>query len=278
MTSSHRTRLAAHVREPLYRNGYSLILSSGLTSALGMAFWVLAARLFSAEAVGVSSALISVSALLATIAQLNLANVLHRFLPVAGRRTGQVLRDSYLVGVVAAVVVGCVFLLGIRWWAPSLDFLVRDPLLAGWFVLALVLWGLFVLQDGALSGLRHATWVPAKNLAFAVAKILLLAVPVLLVSPYAIFLAWTVPLLPVLVVVHVLMVRRLVPRNEQRTRSREQVTSLRRIGRYVAADYMVALAGTGTISALPITCSRCPEPPRPPTSRSPGASPTRSTW
>ena len=33
---------------PLYRNGYALVASSGLTSALGLVFWVLAARLYAA--------------------------------------------------------------------------------------------------------------------------------------------------------------------------------------------------------------------------------------
>ena len=53
------TRLRAHMRDPLSRSGYALVLGSAITSALGMGFWVLAARLYSAADVGTASAMIS---------------------------------------------------------------------------------------------------------------------------------------------------------------------------------------------------------------------------
>src|SRR5688572_30893849 len=85
------SRLTEHVGQPLLRNGYALVLNSGTTAVLGMGFWVLAARRFSVEEVGVSSALVASLALLSTIAQLNLSSILARFLPTAGQQTGRVI-------------------------------------------------------------------------------------------------------------------------------------------------------------------------------------------
>ena len=172
-------RLTEHVRQPLLRNGYALVFNSGTSAVLGMGFWVLAARQFSVEEVGVSSALVASLALLSTIAQLNLSNVLARFLPTAGRRTGRVFAGCCLASAVTAVVVGVVFLAGARWWAPSLPLNTQDLLFDVWFVVALVLWCLFVLQDGALSGLRQSDWVLAKNTAHGVLKLCALLVPVI---------------------------------------------------------------------------------------------------
>ena len=41
---THAERLLAHVRLPIYRNAYALVLSSATTSGLGVVYWTLAAR------------------------------------------------------------------------------------------------------------------------------------------------------------------------------------------------------------------------------------------
>ena len=246
------SRLSEHVRQPLLRNGYSLVLNSGTTAVLGMGFWVLAARRFSVEEVGVGSALVASLALLSTIAQLNLSNVLARFLPTAGHHTGRVIAGCWLASGAAAVVVGVVFLAGAQWWAPTLPLNSHDLRTDAWFVAALVLWCLFVLQDGALSGLRQSDWVLAKNTAYGVLKLLALLVPVIALSADGIFLAWTVPVIPVLLAVGYLMVRRLVPAHVSRTSSSVQPVVPRQIAAFASFDYVVALVGTGLISVLPL--------------------------
>jgi O-antigen/teichoic acid export membrane protein len=246
------SRLTEHVRQPLLRNGYALVLNSGMTAVLGMGFWVLAARRFSVEEVGVSSALVASLALLSTIAQLNLPNVLARFLPTAGQHTGRVIAGCCLATGLAAVVVGVVFLAGTQWWAPSLPLNTEDLRLDAWFVAALVLWCLFVLQDGALSGLRQSDWVLGKNTAHGVLKLVALLIPMIAVSSYGIFLAWTIPVIPILLAVGFWMVRRLVPAHVSRTASLAQPVAPRQIVRFASFDYVVALVGTGLTSALPL--------------------------
>ncbi len=245
-------RLTEHVRQPLLRNGYALVFNSGTSAVLGMGFWVLAARQFSVEEVGVSSALVASLALLSTIAQLNLSNVLARFLPTAGRHTGRVFAGCCLASAVTAVVVGVVFLAGARWWAPSLPLNTQDLLFDVWFVVALVLWCLFVLQDGALSGLRQSDWVLAKNTAHGVLKLCALLVPVIALSSHGVFLAWTVPVAAILVAVGLVMVLRLIPAHVSRTAHLAQPLAPRQIASFASFDYVVALVGTGLTSALPL--------------------------
>src|SRR5919198_1318996 len=71
--------LAAQLRMPLYRNGYALMLSTGMVSALGMAYWVLAAHHYSAEAVGLNAAAISAMTFVSGIAQFNMGGALLLF-------------------------------------------------------------------------------------------------------------------------------------------------------------------------------------------------------
>lgn len=244
--------LTEQVRQPLLRNGYALVLNSGMTAILGMGFWVLAARRFSVEDVGIGSALVAALALLSTIAQLNLSNVLVRFVPTAGQHTGRLIAGCCLVTAAAAVVVGVVFLAGTRWWAPSLPLNTQDLGLDVWFVVALVLWCLFVLQDGALSGLRQSDWVLAKNTAHGVLKLCALLVPAIVLSSYGVFLAWTLPVAGILVAVGLVMVRRLVPAHVSRTAALAPPVAPRQVVHFASFDYVVALVGTGLTSALPL--------------------------
>src|SRR4051794_34525093 len=83
--SSASARLRDHLAEPFSRNAYALILNTGVTGALGVVFWFLAARYYSDADVGRGSALISAMTLLASIVGINLTGTLSHFLPRAGR-------------------------------------------------------------------------------------------------------------------------------------------------------------------------------------------------
>src|SRR4051794_7969669 len=49
-----RRRLREHLNDPLYRTGYYLIIGTGITSLMGVAFWALAARSYDAHDVGLN--------------------------------------------------------------------------------------------------------------------------------------------------------------------------------------------------------------------------------
>lgn len=68
----------------LLRNGYALIANSGLSAVLGLAFWFLAARYCSQEAIGLGGAITATIVNLSNAAQLNFGNLLVRFVPTIG--------------------------------------------------------------------------------------------------------------------------------------------------------------------------------------------------
>ena len=158
-------RLITHLRTPLYRNGYALVLSSATTSALGVAYWILAARTYTPDAVGLNAAAIAAMMFLAGVSQLNLMSAALRFIPGAGRATGRFVGYAYLISVSIAAVSSLIFLCGLGTWAPRLGFLGSRPGIIVWFTLATMAWCIFVLQDSVLTGLRQAKWVPVENAA-----------------------------------------------------------------------------------------------------------------
>jgi O-antigen/teichoic acid export membrane protein/aminoglycoside phosphotransferase (APT) family kinase protein len=246
-------RVVEHLKSPLYRNGYALIIATGATSVLGLLYWVLAARRYSQVDVGRNSALIASMTFLANLAHLNLTNGLNRFVPTSGRKTGRLIALSYVVAGTLSVVAALIYIGGIEIWSPKLTDLVREnPLAIGAFILATVLWVVFQLQDSVLTGLGRADWVPLENTIFGVLKIVLLVALAVALPKEGIFASWALPLIFIVVPINVLVFRRLVPRHVAAHDAVVEPVHVRDLGRYVTADYFASLLWTATTSLLPL--------------------------
>ncbi|GAA4110863.1 hypothetical protein GCM10023067_08560 [Aminobacter aganoensis] len=197
----------------LLRNGYALIANSGLSAVLGLAFWFLAARYCSQEAIGLGGAITATIVNLSNAAQLNFGNLLVRFVPTIGNRSGRLILFAYATSVVASVIVAAVFLLVVGAFMPKLDVLTDSVGVIAWFVATVAIWSVFALQDSALSGLRQSIWVPVSKTIYQVVKIAML-VPLALVGLgwEAIALSWTAPVLVFVLAVNLLIFRHLLPK------------------------------------------------------------------
>ncbi len=245
-------RLYNQFKNPLVMNGYALVFSSGATSVLGFGYWILAARLYPEEVVGLSSALLAMMFFLANVSQLNLVNALNRFIPSAGAQTTGLVLKSYLLSVVMAVVASVVFLAGIELWAPSLGGLRSSFSQSAWFVGATVSWCLFVLQDSVLVGLRQAKWVPLENIIYALVKLALIVIFATALPEHGIFMSWTVPVLLLTLPVNALIFFRLIPAHVRGAPLRTAAISTREMVRYVAGDYLSSLVWTATVALPPL--------------------------
>jgi len=245
-------RFASHLRLPLFRNGYALIIGSAATSGLGFVYWVLAARFYSSEMVGLNSAVLSAMLLLSGISQLSLNSVLVRFVPLAGRSTSRLIIYSYLVSAVMAAVTSIIFISGLNVWAPALKFIGASRDWQVLFVLATIVWGIFALQDSALTGLRQALWIPLENTTFAIVKIALLIALAWSFQAAGIFASWNVPVLLSLIPINLLIFKWLIPRHVRATS--EQATPIRRglIIRFVGGNYLGSLFFLASTTLLPI--------------------------
>ncbi len=208
--SAGRLRLREHLDDPLYRTGYFLILGTGITSLLGVAFWALAAHSYTARVVGLNAAAIAAMTLVAEACTLGLSAVLVRYLPVAGASTRKLVSRSYAVTITLALIVGLIAALSSGIWSPKLSFLSGGGWLIG-FVLAAGATTVFTLEDSVLTGLRAAKWIPLENSLYALAKLLLLIGLASTLTGSGPFVAWTAPLLIAILVVNYLIFTRLIP-------------------------------------------------------------------
>jgi O-antigen/teichoic acid export membrane protein len=237
---------------PSLRDGLALVLSNGLTSAVGLAYWVLAARLFPPAQLGVNSVAISTMMLLGGVAQLNMTYALLRFVPVAGRVARRLVVGGYLVGGAAAALAGAVFALGADLWAEELvDAAGHLPLLV-FFVVATPLWSIFVIQDFVLTGMRRAALVPVENLVFSVLKIALLLLAAAVAVPGGIALSWVLSVALIVVAVNGWLLARGLPRFGADAADRALPITIGGIARFVRADYAGAVLWQTALFGLPV--------------------------
>ncbi|MDX2459562.1 MAG: hypothetical protein QNM00_05680, partial [Gammaproteobacteria bacterium] len=245
-------RLRTHVRIPLYGNAYALILSSATTSAFGLLYWILAARTYTTDSVGVNSALIAAMLTLSHMSLFSLTNALNRFLPRAGAAAGRVIFSSYLASLAAALLTSSIFVLFVDFWTPTLGFLRSNADYALGFVAATMTCCVFALQDGAFVGLRKAAWVPIENLVFSLMKIALLIAFASMLPDVGIFASWAVSMAVMVVPVNLLIFIYLVPRHPAPVDTLQEPTGISTIVRFVIGDYCASLLGTLPYFLLPL--------------------------
>ena len=242
-------RLGRGRLDAVHRDGLALVLSSGLTSAVGLLYWVLAARLFTPTEVGINSVALSTMMLLGGLAHLNLTQALLRFVPVAGPRTRRLVVSCYGVAATVAALVGLGYAVGAPRWAPEMvDAVGHGPLLV-FFAVATPLWAVSTMQDYLLTGLQRAAVVPVENLVFAVLKIVLLAAAAWWAVAGGIAASWVLATALVVLVVNVWLLVRVIP---QRTDgAMAGPVRFAPVARFVRSDYAGATLWQLAIYGLP---------------------------
>jgi len=237
----------------LLRGAYALLANTAVTGALGMLFWVSAARLYPASTVGRDTILISVMVELSVLCQLNLGNGIVKFLPGTGRAGPRALAGVYATATLAAVLAGALFVILAPSLSVRLSFIGGDPLLSVVFVAALAAWGIFTLQDAALTATQRTAWLPVENGAFGVLKLALLPVALWVGARNGVFVAWVVPIMLLVPAVNWLMLSRPAPvREPASVDSPLQRMGARRALVFLSQDYAGSVLAQGTVTVLPL--------------------------
>ncbi|MGW3024104.1 lipopolysaccharide biosynthesis protein [Streptomyces sp. NPDC001221] len=235
----------------LFRNAYALMLNTGISAVLGLGYWLVAARYYSDAAVGQGSAAIAAMKLLAGLTAVTLTGALARFIPISGRATGRLILRTYAGSSVVVALAAGIFLLTLNVWGQSYRFL-HGPGPALVFVVAVVAWNLLTLQDGVLTGLRSALWVPVGNTVFSAVKLVLLVGLAAAIPMMGVFVSWVAAIATSVVPLGWLVFRRLVPRHVKATEDHASPPSLREIGRFLAGDYTGSLFSLAVVYLVPV--------------------------
>lgn len=188
-------RAAPVVGDRLVRTAWPLVLTTGANGALGVVYWVVAARLYDQATVATNMALVAAMTTLSGLSQLNLGPSLGVLVPRAGPHARRVVAQVYAVVTGYGLVALTVFALLVLPHLSELSAVLAEESRLLVFAAAVLLFNLFALQDAALVSLRRAGVVPVENSLFGLAKIAALFVLVDASPRFGIFTSWLLPML-----------------------------------------------------------------------------------
>ncbi len=239
-------------RAPAHRDGLALVLSSGLTAVVGVAYWAVAARTADLETVGHNATMLSAIMLIGGVAHLNMTHALLRFVPVAGGAARRLVLGGYLVAAVLSSLVGGVFALGATVWAPEAVEELGHGRLIAFFMIACPVWALFTVQDYVLTAVGRARFVPVENAVFAVLKVGLLLAAVSVAVDGGIAVSWMVATALIVLSVNVWLLLRVLPAHGDESAADAEPITIGSIGRFVRGDYAGAIFWQAALTGMTV--------------------------
>ena len=157
----------------LLSNAGTLAATTAVTAGLGFFYWALAARLFNQESVGYGSAAISAMTLLGTIGMFGLGTLLIGELP-RRKDPGGLVSAALITASIGSLVLGVGFALVAPHISSHLMGIGGAPGHVTLFVAGVVLTAFTLVVDQGTIGIMHGGIQLARNVAFALAKLLIL--------------------------------------------------------------------------------------------------------
>jgi len=170
--------LARHA--DLFTNAGSLMGTTVVTSGLGFVYWWLAARSATPEAVGQASAAVAAMTLIGTIGMFGMGTMLISELPRMTTRRWNLISTCLLLAGSAATVGGLGYVLLASVAVPGLRGALGPPAATVLLVFGITLNAITLVLDEAMIGLLAGPLQLLRNVYFAVGKLLLLGLLVLL--------------------------------------------------------------------------------------------------
>lgn len=177
------------INDSLYRNSIYLMLTTLISAGFGFFFWMINARLFSAEQIGLATALISLMTLISNFSLVGLNLGIIRYLPTAVNKTDKINTVLSTI-VITTLISAAIFFLGLEYFFPNLLFLRGDILFLLLFFVITLFYSLDFISNSIFVAYRNTKYVLYKSL---IGNLFKVAAPFVLIAlgTYAVFISAT---------------------------------------------------------------------------------------
>jgi O-antigen/teichoic acid export membrane protein len=158
--------------DPLYKNALFNMAGTFVLGGLGFVFWIVVARLYATEQVGIATTLISIMTLLSSLTVLGLGSGLMRHLPVSVHKN-DLINSSFIIVMLVTIVASIVFLLGLPVFSDKLVFIRSNSLYAILFIVFVIIGSWNTLLENTFMAFRSAGKILLKDLLVGALKLLL---------------------------------------------------------------------------------------------------------
>lgn len=159
-------------QDSLFRNSFYLMLATAVMAGFGFFFWLISARLFSTEDIGLATTLISVMNMIALLSLIGFDSAFVRFLPNSDQKNDQLNTGLILVGL-TAFILAFLFIIFVPEISPRISFISENSLIALAFIIFCVMSALNILTDSVFLADRQTKFTLIINTVFSVIKMVL---------------------------------------------------------------------------------------------------------
>ena len=184
---------STHIKEPLNRNSYILMINSGVLSSAGFIFWLVCSRGADANATGLATTAVSSLVMISIIARFGIDSSIMTYVPLleADNRE-RFVNSSFVFSGVNAILLGAIFaIFGGRIVAPELEGVFQGSFGVSTFIIAslLLTWGFQF--DSLLISQRRSDLALIKNLILSISRVSLVLLFISRMDYEEVFLVWS---------------------------------------------------------------------------------------
>ncbi len=174
----------------LYRNAVYLVANSAVNSLTGVLFWIAAARLYSAESVGLASAAVAAVGFVVIFSSLGLELGIVRFLPGDGSKANDTVNTCFTTVGLTAVILAGIFLAGLGVWSPALLPIRESPVFLASFILFALIFTLSGLVINIFVARRRTGFALVQGTIFGLSRFIPLFLLISIYSSLGIYVSW----------------------------------------------------------------------------------------
>lgn len=157
--------------DSLYMNSIFNMAGTFILGGLGFFFWIIIARLYKPENVGIATTLISIMTLLSSITIMGLDSSLIRYLPKSANKN-ELINSSFVIVAIVALLATVIFLLGLQAFSPKLLFIRSNIFYFISFTIFIIFCSWNVLVDNVFIAFRAAGNILIKNIIISILKLI----------------------------------------------------------------------------------------------------------
>jgi O-antigen/teichoic acid export membrane protein len=177
--------LKDRLRNPLYLNSAYIMLNSITGSGIGFIFWIVAAKFYSTEVVGITTALLSSITLITMFSFLGFDQSIIRFFPSGDK--SKLFSTAAIIAFISGTIFCLIYVIGIDIWAPTLSIIKNNFFIFYIFLIANIM---TLLAGSAFLALRKAKYLFMQSLVTGTRLFLL--IPFVIFGALGIFISFGV--------------------------------------------------------------------------------------
>lgn len=156
--------------DSLYSNSIYLMLSTAIMAFFGFFFWIINAKLYSSQQVGIATTLISVVTLISGFSLLGLGVGLIRYLPTSENKNKIISTAFSLIGLLS-ITLSALFLIMVAYFSPTLVFIRTNIIFSLIFILTVFFSSLHFFSESIFVAYRASYFVTLKNTILSILKL-----------------------------------------------------------------------------------------------------------